>query len=146
MSSPTSSEQVANVQRAYLAARMQERKQMLTRALAEAAERAGLPPPRVSFPSSPDAPPGEMRVRFPTLPPEVMPSSPAIEALPQAVPAVGPPPGPRPPRLRASHAVLVVLMTLVTLAVWSLVVRVYLRAGAHHPGEPGERSGAPHAG
>ena len=74
---PTSCEQVANVQRAYLAARVQERKQKLTQALAEAAERAGLPPPRASIPSSHDAPPGEMRERFPTLPPEVIPSQPA---------------------------------------------------------------------
>jgi len=143
MSSPTTSEHVANVQRAYLGARMQERKQTLTQALTEAAERAGLPPPRVSFPSSPDAPPGEMRVRFPTLPPEVIPSSPAIEALPPAAPAAGPAPAPASTRLRASHAVVVVLVTLVTLAVWAMVVRVYLRAGAPHPGE---RSAASHAG
>jgi hypothetical protein len=37
-------------------------------------------------------------------------------------------------------------MTLVTLAVWSMVVRVYLRAGALHPHERTGRSAAPHAG
>jgi len=144
---PTSCEQVANVQRATLASRMQERKQKLTQALAEAAERAGLPPPRAPFPSSPDGPPGAMRERFPTLPPEVIPSSPAIQALAQPGPA--PPPSEAPaaaPRLRASHVLLVVLMTLVTAAVWSMVVRVYLRAGAPHASEPAERSAAPHAG
>jgi serine/threonine-protein kinase len=149
MSGPTSSEHVANVQRAYLASRMQERKQTLTQALAEAAARAGLPAPRGSFASSPDEPPGEMRVRFPTLPPEVMPSSPGIQALAAEAPVAGPPavsPSSVSPRLRASHAVVVLLMTLVTLAVWSMVVRVYLRAGALHPHERTGRSAAPHAG
>jgi eukaryotic-like serine/threonine-protein kinase len=146
---PTSSEQVANVQRAYLASRMQERKQKLTQALAEAAERAGLPPPRAPFPSSHDAPPGEMRERFPTLPPEVIPSSPAIQALPTA--AAGPAGAlsearALAPRLRLSHVILVVLVTLVTAAVWSMVVRVYLRAGASHAAEPPGRSAPRHAG
>ena len=96
----------------------------------------------MSFASSPDAPPGEMRLRFPTLPPEVIPSSPGIEALAPAAPPEAPSLAPAAPRLRASHTVLVALMTLVTLGVWSMVVRVYLHAGALHPVE---RSAPTHA-
>jgi serine/threonine protein kinase len=142
MGSPAPPEQVVNVLRAYLGGRMQERKQKLTQALTESAARAGLPPPRAPFPSSADGKPGEMRERFPTLPPEVVPTSPEIEALPPAPPDAVESEAPPVPRLRASHAVLVLLATLVTLAVWSMVARVYLHAGH---GSPHPR-GAPHAG
>jgi serine/threonine-protein kinase len=114
---------VAAYTRKYLSARIAERRKAIAEALDEAAE--------MSMRMTPEQALGEglppARRKLPTLPPEAMaaalPSSPPPEtdATPDLVVDVT-------PRLRAWHKVVLVVVTLATIAVWGLAIAVAKRA------------------
>jgi len=163
MSSRVTPEDVAACLRRYLSKRIAERRKAIAAALDEAAEmslRSASVKDLIGGDEGPDPVDlPEARKRFPTLPPEAsaapsrsMRSAALLGPLPEE-PAAAVQVAPA-PRLRGSHVFWVVLATLVTVAVWSLVVLVAVEArrvsgarvglGGHERGErdDGEGRGA----